>query len=51
MDGQIHLEKYLNINDNNVDLLGLLKQGEGLFSKGPSNLIKGTRKNIVSSRL
>ena len=40
VDGQIHLEKYLNINDNNVDLLGLLKQGEGLFSKGPSNLIK-----------
>ena len=31
---------YLNINNNNKDIVGLLKQGQGLFSKGPVNLIK-----------
>ncbi|WHY02582.1 hypothetical protein [Neobacillus sp. DY30] len=38
--GQIPLEKYLNINYYNVDIRHLLSQGEGLFSKGPVNLIK-----------
>lgn len=46
--GQIPLEKYLNINYYNVDLKHLLKQGEGLFSKGPVNLIKVYEK-ILSS--
>lgn len=40
VNGQLPLEQYLNINHINKDIVGLLKQGEGLFSKGPVNLIK-----------
>jgi hypothetical protein len=40
VNGQLPLEQYLNINHNNKDIVGLLKQGEGLFSRGPVNLIK-----------
>jgi hypothetical protein len=46
--GQLPLEKYLNINCYNVDLRQLLKQGEGLFSKGPVYLIKGYEKVLSS---
>ncbi|MEH7298748.1 hypothetical protein [Neobacillus drentensis] len=40
VNGQLPLEQYLNINYNNKDIVSLLKKGEGLFSKGPVNLIK-----------
>ncbi|MFP9130323.1 hypothetical protein [Niallia sp. BSM11] len=35
--GQLPMEKYLNLTG---DLVDLLQQGEGLFSKGPLNIIK-----------
>lgn len=40
VNGTIHLEKYLNINYYNSDVVLLFKNGDGLFSKGPVNLIK-----------
>ncbi|MEO2075973.1 MAG: hypothetical protein ABGX20_11445 [Bacillus sp. (in: firmicutes)] len=40
VNGHLPLEQYLNLNDNNKDIVGILKQGEGLFSKGPVNLLK-----------
>ncbi|MDQ1144039.1 hypothetical protein QE429_000866 [Bacillus sp. SORGH_AS 510] len=40
VSGQLPLEKYLNINYYTKDIVGLLTHGEGLFSKGPVNIIK-----------
>lgn len=49
VNGQLPLDKYLNINYHTVDLKHLLKQEEGLFGKGPINLIKLYEKVLSSN--
>ncbi|MEH7098471.1 hypothetical protein [Neobacillus vireti] len=49
VNDQLPLEKYININYHSTDLRHLLKQGEGLFSKGPVNLIKAYEKVLLGN--
>ncbi|WML52249.1 hypothetical protein RCG17_23140 [Neobacillus sp. PS3-12] len=49
VNGQLPLEKYININYHTKDLRHLLKQGEGLLTKGPINLIKAYEKVLLGN--